>query len=251
MKYAKEMARGYSEQIGTASTGWFAGRFVRRASKALALLAVSCASIAAVPHGAQAAMVTVVHGINGTDLGLPASLPVDIAVNGTCAIKAVSFTQLTRVELAAGTYSITVHPSNRLCSASPVIRQSVTVPASATAIGLVANLSNAGTPQLAAFVNDDKFAPSITVNNAAANVSIFAGAGPRGWVAFHGNALANGSGVLVLGRPTIPRRANIIVRLFREGVRRPLFNETTRLTTSRVYYVVGSSKSGLQVVIDS
>ena len=219
----------------------------RLLSKSCLLGVVFCASIALAPSRAHAAMVTVVHGINGSDLGLAPSLPVDIAVNGSCAIKGVMFTQSTQVELGAGSYSITVHPANGSCSAASVIKQTVTVPSSARLIGLVANLSDTGSPQLAAFINDNEYAPSITVNNAAANAPIFAGAGPARMIFYHGNPLGNGSGVMVLGGPGTRR---LTVRLYRENARRPLFSEKIRLTTSRVYYVVGSKKSGLRVVVD-
>ena len=86
-----------------------------------------------------------------------------------------------------------MHPAGGSCSGAPVIRQTVAVPASARRIGLVANLSDAGTPRLAAFVNDNQFSRSITVNNAAALAPIFAGAGPSRWIAYHGNSIANGS----------------------------------------------------------
>lgn len=222
-------------------------RFDRIAPKSCLFAALACAAIAATTSNAHAAMVTVVHGINGSDLGLPTSLPVVIAVNGNCAIKGVTFTQSTQVELGAGSYSVTVHPANGSCSAAPVIKQTVTVPASAQSIGLVANLSDSGSPQLAAFINDNESAPSITVNNAAANAPIFAGAGPAGMIFYQANPLGNGSGAMVLGKPSTRR---LTVRLYRRNARRILFSEKIRLTSSRVYYVVGSKKSGLRIVVD-
>ena len=140
-----------------------------------------------------------------------------------------------------------MHPAGGSCSGAPVIRQTVAVPASARRIGLVANLSDAGTPRLAAFVNDNQFSRSITVNNAAALAPIFAGAGPSRWIAYHGNSIANGSGVMVLADPSTSR---ITVKFYRSDARRVLFTESIRLKQSRVYYVVGSNKSGLRVVRD-
>jgi hypothetical protein len=170
-----------------------------------------------------------------------------IAVNGSCAIKGLTFTQTTRVDLGAGSYTVTVHPANGSCTTTAVIRQTVAVPASARRVGLVANLSDAGTPQLAAFVNDNQFSRSITVNNSAASAPIFAGAGARGWIGYYAKPLTNGSGVMVLADPTPSR---ITVKFYRSNARRALFTETFRLTTTRVYYVVGSAKSGLRVVKD-
>jgi len=197
---------------------------------------------------AEAAMVTVVHGIDGRDIGSTPSLPVDIAVNGSCALKGVTFTQLAQVELGTGTYSISVHPATGSCSATPVIKQTVSVPATVRSIGLVANLSNTGTPQLTAFVNDVEVTPAITVNNAASNSQIFAGAGPGRMIFYYGNPIRNGSGQMILGGPSTRR---LTVRFYREDARRLLFSEKIRLTTSRVYYVVGSRKSGLRVVVDT
>jgi|GEM_PF-2448991 len=219
-------------------------RLVTRPAMHLLLL---CSALVSTTVGAHAAMITVVHGINGSDLGLASNLPVDIAVNGSCAIKGLTFTQTTKVELGAGNYDITVHPASGSCSGAPVISQTVAVPASARRIGLVANLSDAGTPQLAAFVNDNQFSRSITVNNAAALAPIFVGAGPSRWIAYHGNPIANGSGVMVLADPSTSR---ITVKFYRSDARRVLFAESIRLTQSRVYYVVGSNKSGLRVVRD-
>jgi hypothetical protein len=212
------------------------------------LVAFACAATAIAPSNAQAAMVTVVHGINGTDLGLASNLPVDIAVNGNCAIKGVTFTQTTQVELSAGSYSITVHPANGSCTATSVIKQTVAVPATAQSIGLVANLSDAGAPQLAAFVNDTVVAPSITVNNAATKAKIFAGAGIGRMIFYYANPLGNGAGQMILGGPS---RKTLTVKFYREDARRLLFSEKVRLTKARVYYVVGSRKSGLRVVIDN
>jgi hypothetical protein len=222
-------------------------RIARCISVKVAFVACAVAYIL-FPAGAHAATVTVVHGINGGDLGLARNLPVDIAVNGSCALKGLIFTQSTRVQLGAGSYSVTVHPSNGACSTAPVIKQSVTVPATARSIGLVANLSNFGTPQLAAFINDNAFTSAITVNNAAANARIVAGAGPGRLIFYYGNSLSNGAGIMLLADPSTPR---ITVKLYRENARRALFSERVRLTSQRVYYVVGSLKSGLRVVTDA
>ena len=223
-------------------------QFFRLLPKSVFLAALACASIAIATSKAQAAMVTVVHGINGADLGLASNLPVDIAVNGSCAIKGVSFTQSTQVELGAGSYSITVHPANGSCTATSVIKQTVTVPATVRSIGLVANLSDAGSPQLVAFVNDSEVAPSITVNNAAAKAKIFAGAGPGRMIFYYANPLGNGSGQMILGGPS---KRPLTVKFYREDARRLVFSEKIRLTTARVYYVVGSRKSGLRVIVDN
>ena len=52
------------------------------AAASVAFLGLAHAS-AAVAHGT----VYVVHGIPGDDIGLPTDLPVDISVNGACALE--------------------------------------------------------------------------------------------------------------------------------------------------------------------
>jgi hypothetical protein len=112
----------------------------------------------------------------------------------------------------------------------------------------VANLSNAGLPQLAAFVNETADKASVIVNNAASNAPIFAGAGPGSWIFYRASALQNGSGAFLVGGSF---KARVTVKLYRANFRRAFFTEKVRLTTTRVYYIVGSSKSGLRVVIDT
>ena len=55
------------------------------------------------------AMVSVGHGIPGTDLGLPEELPVDVIVDGGCFLQDFEFGEFAGpVGLPAGTYSVTV-----------------------------------------------------------------------------------------------------------------------------------------------
>jgi hypothetical protein len=212
------------------------------------LFALGIAAVGLTPLAASAAMVTVVHGINGSDLAAAPSLPVDIAVNGSCAIKGLNFTQTTRVELGAGSYSVTVHPADGSCSKSPVISQNIAVPSSARYVGLVANLSDTGVPKLSAFVNDSEYPRSITVNNAAANAPFMAGSGQRNMIFYYGNPLQNGEGIMLRSEPR-PRRISVVMgRLNRK---RDFFKETFKVTKSRVFYVLGSKKSGLRVVSET
>ena len=81
--------------------------------KTLSTLAVAAGFLAlqawAAPAQAQDASVQVVHGINGTDLGFDEALPVDISVDGACALTGVSFRDIARdVALPAGSYEIAV-----------------------------------------------------------------------------------------------------------------------------------------------
>jgi hypothetical protein len=197
------------------------------------------------PTLAKAANVLVVHGINGKDLGLVRELPVDIAVNGTCALKAVTFGSSALVELGAGSYQVTVHPSDGACKATPVINQTVGVPATATNIGLVANLSETSVPQLTAFVNDGANG-TIFVNNTSRRDRVFAGIGVRDLVFFSAKALANGDKITA-GLFGKNRRLTVTVARLKE--RKPLFSRSLRRSKAAVLYVVGSRQNGALVIL--
>lgn len=201
--------------------------------------AISLASTAA-----NAADVLVVHGINGKDLNLPRALPVDIAVNGTCALKGVTFGSSAPVELSAGTYQVTVHPSDGSCKATPVINQTVQVPSTAVNVGLVANLSDSGIPQLGAFINDGKNG-SIFVNNTAKGGRVFAGIGVGSLIFFSATPLKNGDDAL-LGE--FGNNRSLTVSVVRLKQRKPLFSRTLRSAKTIALYVIGSRRNGTLVV---
>jgi hypothetical protein len=130
-----------------------------------------CASSAA-----HAATVNVVHGIDGRDLGAAKELPVDIAVNGSCALKGVTFTQSAKVELDPATYTITVHPADGTCGLSPVITQSVTIPNDGSrSFSAVASLTQNGSPRLAVFNNSREIVipPTVSIRHLAAAGPVF------------------------------------------------------------------------------
>jgi hypothetical protein len=113
--------------------------------KNLYILTTSLAINVVAAASVHAATVNVVHGIDGRDLDADASLPVDIAVNGDCALKGVTFTQSAKVELASGDYTITVHPADGACGTTPVITQSVTISdEEGRSFSAVASLTQAG-----------------------------------------------------------------------------------------------------------
>jgi hypothetical protein len=200
--------------------------------------------ISLAPSIAFAANVLVVHGINGKDLNLPKELPVDISVNGTCALKGVTFGASAPVELAAGTYQITVHPSDGFCKSAAVINQAVQVPSTATNIGLVANLSDASIPQLTAFVNDGPKG-SIFVNNTARKNKVFAGIGANGLFFFSAVPLKNGGNVRV-GEFGKNRRLTVTIARLKQ--RKPLFSRTLPSAKAVVLYVIGSRQNGVLIV---
>jgi hypothetical protein len=80
-----------------------------------ALAAVGALMLSTAPAYAQgtSANVIVVHGINGAALGADSALPVDVSVNGACALPNFQYKQIVGpLVLGAGTYSIAVHPAN-------------------------------------------------------------------------------------------------------------------------------------------
>jgi hypothetical protein len=132
------------------------------------LAAVMTAGFITTIPSAQAASVNVVHGIDGRSLGADRALPVDIAVNGTCSLKGVTFTQSALVDLKSGTYRVTVHLAGRNCSNAPVITENVMI--SDRSYSLVASLSRTGSPRLAVFNNskDLGFTPVVSTRHLAA-----------------------------------------------------------------------------------
>jgi len=132
-------------------------------------------SFVAGASSATAAQLNVVHGINGRDLGLEESLPVDIAVNGACSLKGVTFKQSALVELSPATYTITVHLSDGACSKAAVITKSVDLTDGSNSFSAVASLSSSGSPQLSVFNNsrDLFFPPAVTVRHLAKSGALF------------------------------------------------------------------------------
>lgn len=111
------------------------------AALALTLLAPSAAS------AAGNATIYVVHGIPGKDLGLDPALPVDVSVNGACAITNFRFGAITDgIQLPAGDYTLAISLANpaKPCGSDPVIGP-VTVPfAAGQRYSVVAHLTESG-----------------------------------------------------------------------------------------------------------
>jgi len=105
---------------------------------------------------AQHARVYVIHGIPGLDLGLDPELPVDVAVNGACALQGFKFGEIVGpLRLEAGTYNIQISVANpnAPCSNAAVIEADVPIRAGETAT-IIAHLSKDGAPTASKFVND-------------------------------------------------------------------------------------------------
>jgi hypothetical protein len=100
---------------------------------------------------------------------------VDIAVNGSCALKGVRFTQSAKVELATGDYTITVHPADGNCGLPAVITESVEISdEEGRSFSAVASLTKDGNPQLAVFNNSRNlgFTPVVSVRHLAAAMPV-------------------------------------------------------------------------------
>lgn len=102
--------------------------------------------------------VYVVHGINGTDLGLAdESLPVDIEVNGTCTeLTGVPYRTISEpVPLEPGKYEVKVYLADAAapCQGPLAIVKTVYLQFGENS-ALVAHLTEQGTPTLSKFVND-------------------------------------------------------------------------------------------------
>jgi len=103
---------------------------------------------------AIAADLYVAHAINGTDLGSNEALPVDISVNGGCALTNVPYRTISSpVPLDPGQYDIEVRLSDGVCSGALAIVTTINLQLSENAT-VVAHLTEQGTPTLTKFVND-------------------------------------------------------------------------------------------------
>lgn len=198
---------------------------------------------------AFAANVNVVHGINGRDLGLTRDLPVDIAVNGTCALKGVTFTKSALVELTPASYQITVHLADGSCSQSPVISQNIVISNNAgRSFSIVASLSQAGKPQLALFNNsrEQALSPTVSVRHLA-----FAG---DLVVKFSSSELLRSQTQKIKNRKTsnlgiLATSFNYTVNIFNGKRARALARLSGTVgKRNSIYNIVGSERSGFSII---
>lgn len=125
---------------------------------AVMVMVLMAATFSPVSAKSKDATVYVVHGIPGTDLGLDPALPVDISVNGACALQGFVFGQIAGpLSLAAGTYNIQISLANTEapCSNAAVIAADVPFAAGENA-SVVAYLTPELAPTAGKFVNDLK-----------------------------------------------------------------------------------------------
>ena len=116
------------------------------------------------PAGAQSlAQVFVIHGIPGQDVsGAPRDLPVDVSVNGACALPNFRYGQIVGpLSLTAGTYTVAVHfPATGSCTSAAVIGPAQVPLAAGENATLLAHLTGTGTLTASKFVNDLRQTPA-------------------------------------------------------------------------------------------
>lgn len=125
-----------------------------KALRPLALIAII--GLFAIPAAAQhPGGLLAVHGINGVDLGAGKSLPVDVSLDGACAVPNFEFGQaIGPVALARGTYKVEIRlPADGNCGGDVVISGNVRItPGQFTAI--VAHVDESGGPTASIFKVD-------------------------------------------------------------------------------------------------
>jgi hypothetical protein len=101
--------------------------------------------------------VYVVHGIPGEDLGLDPLLPVDVSVNGACALPGFTFGEIVGpLALEEGSYDIAIGLANadEPCANDPVINAPGVEVMAGKSYSIVANLTEDGAPTANVFEND-------------------------------------------------------------------------------------------------
>jgi hypothetical protein len=219
------------------------------------------------------ATLCVIRGINGVDLGAPMALPVDISVNGACALKGFEFKQIAGpLSLSASTYDSKISLANtgNPCGNSPVI--SAMLPLSAgknyTAI---AYLTDTGAPSAGLFENNTSNPGSgrarIIAHHTAwappVDLALRRGDDSKKGDDEHGNkgddqhgyasAKSNRVGPLANGQmwQGAVRPGNWLASVFLAGTNtRVLGPLALHLKSQKAYsyYVVGSAKNGLFVI---
>jgi hypothetical protein len=217
--------------------------------KKILLAAGFAAALTAVATPVFAASVNIVHGIDGRDLGLARELPVDIAVNGACALKGVKFKESAARELAPGTYKVTVHPANGLCTTAPVITQQVVIPTNGKFFSAVASLTSAGKPQLAVFDNTPLQVPAnVTVRHLAQAGAVTASFSSSQLTRSQSSRIRNGgqAQLAVLGA-RLPYTLNLFPGARKQSIARLTGVARTKFV---IINVVGSQKNGFSIVTE-
>lgn len=118
------------------------------------------------------ATVYVVHGINGRDIGAAEALPVDVSLNGACALPGFTFRQIAGpLAIPAGTYNIQVRLANPAapCTGPVAINAPGVGIAAGSNISIVAHLTAGGAPTASVFSNaSHSYKPTVIARHTAA-----------------------------------------------------------------------------------
>jgi Domain of unknown function (DUF4397) len=131
-------------------------RIVSGCIAALLALSMIGAVEAAHPPRSSNATISVIHGIDGRDLGAAQSLPVDVSVNGACALKNFTFGTITGpITLPAGNYNFAVSLADGKtgCTNAPVITRNGFRLKGGDNVSFIAQLSPRG-PRLSSYYNN-------------------------------------------------------------------------------------------------
>jgi hypothetical protein len=145
--------------------------FIRLVGTALVAVPMVVLSAGTASAQANSANVIVVHGINGAALGADSALPVDVSVNGACALPGFQYKQIVGpLALPAGTINVAVHPANpsNPCGLPAIIGPAAIPLAAGENVAIIAHLTAAAAPTASKYTLD----LSPTVNNKA-RVSVF------------------------------------------------------------------------------
>lgn len=205
------------------------------------------------------AVVYVIHGIPGQDLSLPAELPVDIALNGACALTAFAFGTVTDpIELTPGAYYVTVGVANpdNPCSEPAVIEANVKLAAQSN-VTIIAHLTEHKEPTASVFSNTlegcgASLRSPLVVHHTAAAPAVDIGAQvqiPIGYKGLSFEDLTNGAqGVLTTWPGTW------IVSISPAGIVDPVFGPVDLvLGAEKAYflYAVGSLENNTLTVLQN
>jgi hypothetical protein len=123
-----------------------------------AIVFAAAGVLLSLPAAAQSrAEVFVVHGIPGADVsGAPRDLPVDVSVNGACALPNFRYGQIVGpLQFNPGTYRVAVHfPATGSCTSAAVIGPADIPLFAGENSTLLAHLTGTGTLTASKFVND-------------------------------------------------------------------------------------------------
>lgn len=194
------------------------------------------------------------HGINGSDLGLAAALPVDVCNNGSELLSAVPFRTITQTPLSvpAGIYRVEIRlAAPGTCTGALAVAADISLGVAENATAL-AHLTEQGTPTITKFVNDVRPTHGqsrIVARHAAAagDVNVFLRKGTRTELISNLENPDQEAAVLPAGP--------WFVGIYPAGSwRHPLFQTNLSLAPNTAYfaYAVGSpAKNTFQVLVQS